>query len=589
MIESYTRPSSQPSELGFFLSARLGGSNIRLVCLEHCTPLLANDRLLARMIINGGHMNTIIYELLETRILADHGTLAPTAISCPLPAVIIPEQAVIIHTASSSYRVGKGQFIMLLHEGEYLRIAPAEDDEFSPIYSISFKSYRLVRREADSLYYETSKEHLPKHGEVMVFPRHAESQLHHLLDQFRQTASVQTSSKLHLMLHELLDTILARGLFDSKYITKDRSIRQAVDYINQHYHTAPTRTFLAQKTGFNESYFSSLFRKETGWSFAEYLNRIRIDEAKRLLLGTTDKMHEIAYKTGFADGSYLGKTFNRIVNVSPSILRSRRHTTRIAAMQFLGALLAVGIEPIATTQEVLRSSLLLQERLPGIVAMEELNQIDVLRSLAPDLIFAPTYYYNYPDILRELEKIAPVVMLPWGEMDKFEEVREVGRLLGRTYEAEKWIARLQQKGQEAKRKIDRILSPDMTVGLYELWYDDLWMIPHQRVRSSFCLYSLLELTPPSRVKREVLDPSIALRVQEHELAHYAATHMFLIVPFDHTVDYRVKLMQREIWQRLVHEQGCTLHFINLHEFWLDDGVSLEYQLDILVDSLIGNR
>nr|WP_276562709.1 AraC family transcriptional regulator [Paenibacillus apiarius] len=37
-------------------------------------------------------------------------------------------------------------------------------------------------------------------------------------------------------------------------------------------------------TGFNSSYFSTLFRKQTGWGFSDYLNRMRVDKAKELLL-----------------------------------------------------------------------------------------------------------------------------------------------------------------------------------------------------------------------------------------------------------------------------------------------------------------
>ncbi|UNT53494.1 AraC family transcriptional regulator [Lysinibacillus capsici] len=52
-----------------------------------------------------------------------------------------------------------------------------------------------------------------------------------------------------------------------------------------------------------------------------------------MLLGTNDKLQDIALKTGFADGSYLGKTFSKYVHLSPSSFRKRKHTSRIVSIQ----------------------------------------------------------------------------------------------------------------------------------------------------------------------------------------------------------------------------------------------------------------
>ncbi len=531
-------------------------------------------------------MNTITYELLEACLLADRGAHFPLPLTYSSPTIIVPTQDISLRAERHHYTIRKGQFIILLNVEEGMHLSPLDNKEFSPIYIISFKSYRLTKREHNSLLYHTSEEHLPQHGQIMQFPRQAEGMLHSLVEQFLHTPSGSVSARLHLCLHELLDAILIISPYDSNFFTKDRAIQQAVTYINQHYHLPLTRSFLAQMTGFNESYFSSLFRKETGWSFAEYLNQIRIDKAKHLLLTTTDKLHDIAAKTGFSDGSYLGKTFTKIVHVSPSNFRSRQNTVRVAGIQFIGALLAIGIKPIAAMHEVLHASLMLQEQMPDIVELQDLSFIDVLKSLNPELILAPTYYYNYPDVLKALEQIAPVITMVWGKMDKFEEVRTVGRLFGRTYEAQQWIARIQQKSREAKQLIAHSLAPNTTVGLYELWYDGLWMIPNLPVRSAFNLYHLLGLTPPGRIREEVLDSNLHRKINEHDLLSYAADHMFLIVSTDDTEAFREKLMQRTVWKEIVQEQGCQLHLLKQSEFWLDDGMLLERQLDTFIQLLI---
>lgn len=527
----------------------------------------------------------LTYELLDTRLLADEGTICPVMLTGPFPMIIIPTQPIAIRAEKRSCRIGKGQFVLLLHPEQGFHMVPSEGEAFAPVYCLSFNSYRLAKREQDTLLYVADTAHLPGHGQVMEFPRYAEGLLKNLMAQFQQTQKVSATPKLHLLLHELLDTIFERKRIDISFVTHDQAIQQAVTYIKQHFAAPLTRSFMANMTGFNESYFSSLFKKETGWSFAEYVNQIRIDQAKRMLLGTNDKLQDIALKTGFADGSYLGKTFTKYVHLSASSFRKRRHTNRIVSIQFLGALLALDIQPLATTRELLQSSHLLHKHLPNIVEIESFDQMEVLRQLAPELIVAPTYLYNYPEILKTLEQIAPVLTLPWGQLDKLEEVQLLGTLLGRTQEAEDWMTRLQQSAQEARTIIKPFLEPGMTAGIYELGHDNLWLIPYLSVRSAYTLYQLLGLSAPQRIQQEVLQTGKHLKVEEQDVPMYAASHMYLIVPADDTESFREKLMQRSVWQRLVYEQGCQLHLLKLNDFWFDDGLSLELQLDVMVKLL----
>ncbi|WP_338554370.1 helix-turn-helix domain-containing protein [Paenibacillus sp. KS-LC4] len=532
-------------------------------------------------------MNPITYELLGASLLADSGTTSPSVLTFKaFPAIIIPSEAIIVGSESHAYPVEKGQAILLRHAESKPHIRRSDGKPFEPVYGISFNSYRMAERGNSRLIYELYNEQLPEHGQLLEFPRQAAGLLDEIIKVVKLTASIQNTPKLHLMLHQLLDVLFARDLYSNHYLKKDKPIHQVLAYMKQHYRSPLSRSYLAKMAGFNESYFSSLFRKETGWSFAEYVYRIRIDEAKRLLLLTNDKMQEIAYKTGFADGSYLGKTFQKIAHLSPSSFRSRKHATRIVGMQFVGALLAVGIQPLAAPREVLRSSSLLRDYLPGIVELADIEQVEELRTLAPELIIAPTYHYNMPYMLKALEQVAPVIMLPWGEMDKLEEVRMIGKLLGRTAEAENWIARLQQQGAAAKQRLEQHFSSEDTFGLYELRYEDSWMILHPPVRAAFILYKLLGLKPPAAIQREIIEANSHLALQEQHLLPYTAKHMFLIVSADDTEAFRNKLMGRSFWQQLVNEQGSKIYLLKLHEFWMDDGVSLEKQLDIMVELLL---
>ncbi|AJS57598.1 AraC family transcriptional regulator [Paenibacillus sp. IHBB 10380] len=502
-------------------------------------------------------MNTITYELQDARMLVDKGTLSPTALILSFVAIIVPTEAIVLRSASAVYKVEKGKFIVLQHAEADMSIEPADMAEFAPVYAVVFQSYQLTERTDNSLLYHIHHEHLPEQGSVMEFPRHSFVLLQNLMEQLRQALWIQIAPRLNLMLDELLRSILVSNVYGTSFMTHEPAIQRALSYMNQHFDASITRSFMARMTGFNPSYFSSLFRKETGWSFA--------------------------------DASYLGKMFRKMVGLTPSAFRQRRGAERIVGMQFLGALLAVGIKPVASTLDVLRSSLLLHEELDGITEMEEMHTVEVLKPLAPELILAPTYYYNYPDALKALESIAPVIMLDWGTMDKMDEVRVIGSLLGRSIEAERWIFRLQQKALTARQLLRLCIAPHETVGLYEMRHDQRWLIPHDSVRSVFNLYRLLKLAPPSRTREEVLDPAKHLFIREQDLPGYAADHMFLIVPGGDTEVFKGRMMTHGIWQQLAQEQGCNFYLLQLEEFWMDEGVSLEKQMDIVVDMLTSGQ
>ena len=69
--------------------------------------------------------------------------------------------------------------------------------------------------------------------------------------------------------------------------------------------------------GVSRSYFSSVFKAQTGQSFVEYLTGLRMDEAKRLLRETGLCTYEIAERIGFVDPHYFSVSFRRRTGMTP--------------------------------------------------------------------------------------------------------------------------------------------------------------------------------------------------------------------------------------------------------------------------------
>ena len=100
-----------------------------------------------------------------------------------------------------------------------------------------------------------------------------------------------------------------------------RLVRQAMAYIHEHYAEPISRTSLAQYVAFSEDYLTYCFRKELGVTPIAYLNRFRVNQAKRLLVETGKSITEIALDVGFSDSSYFSRVFRREVGISPEAYR----------------------------------------------------------------------------------------------------------------------------------------------------------------------------------------------------------------------------------------------------------------------------
>jgi two-component system response regulator YesN len=71
----------------------------------------------------------------------------------------------------------------------------------------------------------------------------------------------------------------------------------------------------------SSSYVCTLFKNETGKTLNQYLTEFRIEKAKNMLLDSRYKIADISTKVGYSDGNYFGKTFKKLVGLSPSEYR----------------------------------------------------------------------------------------------------------------------------------------------------------------------------------------------------------------------------------------------------------------------------
>jgi AraC-like DNA-binding protein len=100
-------------------------------------------------------------------------------------------------------------------------------------------------------------------------------------------------------------------------------ITRAKEFIKQHQTEDLSLGQVAKAVNTSTFYFCKMFKKITGLNFTDYLSRIRIENAKNLLLNPNLRISEIAYEVGFQSLTHFNRMFKRIVGQSPTEFRGQ--------------------------------------------------------------------------------------------------------------------------------------------------------------------------------------------------------------------------------------------------------------------------
>jgi len=102
-------------------------------------------------------------------------------------------------------------------------------------------------------------------------------------------------------------------------------IVKAREYINRNYSSGDITLYsTASYVGISPNHLSTVFTRETGENFIEYLTKVRLEKAKQLLHNTAMKSAEIAFETGFNDPHYFSHIFKKNTGFTPKEYRNLR-------------------------------------------------------------------------------------------------------------------------------------------------------------------------------------------------------------------------------------------------------------------------
>ncbi len=166
---------------------------------------------------------------------------------------------------------------------------------------------------------------------VYHFTPEIQDKLYHIYcDMLYEYEHYTNESELLLsgMLYHLIMTVIRHHLpvnpKDMELSGTDQSILSAMDYIEHNFLKDPSLSETAKHVGLSSSHFSRIFKQATGVSYTEYLNYIRVEHGRRLLLTTDLSVSEIAQLSGFDNGNYFCNVTKKLLGSSPSQLRKNQ-------------------------------------------------------------------------------------------------------------------------------------------------------------------------------------------------------------------------------------------------------------------------
>ena len=137
-----------------------------------------------------------------------------------------------------------------------------------------------------------------------------------------QIKNQPTASQLMYKMIEILK-LYSSDLKDYQKTREDELVKQALQYINEHYADELALANIAEQFHFHPNYFSFLFKKKTGVTIREYILRTRIEKAKELMKDPRAKLIDVALAVGYQDQAHFNRAFKNFTGIAPSQYRKQ--------------------------------------------------------------------------------------------------------------------------------------------------------------------------------------------------------------------------------------------------------------------------
>lgn len=171
--------------------------------------------------------------------------------------------------------------------------------------------------------------------DVKVYCYQVSNRIRHLMTDYFENVNPSTTSSSIQNILETLFTIdelriyfkqflvnIAEILKDNSIYNSDDTIDKIILYIEKNYNKNLTVEFVSSLFYLNRSYLSHMFKQKSGSKFVDYVNKVRVEQAKVQLATTSKMMYQIAKSVGYDNVKYFFRIFKKIEGITPKQFQS---------------------------------------------------------------------------------------------------------------------------------------------------------------------------------------------------------------------------------------------------------------------------
>ena len=167
---------------------------------------------------------------------------------------------------------------------------------------------------------------LERSAKGILFSKQTIKEITPRLNALNQKQGFDSVLELLSILHDLSISRNMHVLSDSTFNNAEfsynsRRIEKAIEYMNLNFQKPVTLTEVAKLTNMADVSFSRFFKARTGITFMDSLLELRLGNASRLLIDTTQSIAEVAYNCGFNNISNFNRLFKKKKNCTPREFR----------------------------------------------------------------------------------------------------------------------------------------------------------------------------------------------------------------------------------------------------------------------------
>ncbi|OAB36424.1 hypothetical protein PMSM_08280 [Paenibacillus macquariensis subsp. macquariensis] len=257
----------------------------------------------------------------------------------------------------------------------------------------------------------------------------------------------------HVRFEEFLRYVLQQNSSMAPVRDLKSAVKSSIDYLSDNYAMQVTVAQLAADVDMFPWQYSQMFKELTGQIPLSFVNKLRIDHAKQLLLKTEDRIHEIAQHVGFNNEFYFNRRFKKSVGVAPGQYRKQqRSTLRVVSLYMEDLLITLGVIPVVQWSHPGwgRQEYLGLKHVPIFNVLQD--SYESLSEYEPDLIIARRSDYElHTNQYEQCKQFLYTDVIIHDDMDLHSTLRTLAERLGRVDQAEYAIQQYEDKVSRAKK------------------------------------------------------------------------------------------------------------------------------------------